>query len=72
MNILPEEFQPEAVDPTFNFENCAFRSDEEIEKTIRTCGCRPPVDLKEFECSHFKIYPLTSNFCAMCKSFQQK
>lgn len=59
-------------DPDFKINNCAFRSDEEESRSVQTCRCAHPKEVKGYHCAVHNIFPLQSAFCQACKEFKQK
>lgn len=56
----------------FRFNNCAYRSDDEDTKEIKTCSCPQTTTVKGHHCSFHGVFPLDLKFCGVCNEFIQK
>lgn len=62
----------EELTKEFKIDNCAFRSDEQISKLVRTCACPNMTEINGYHCSFHDVFPLNIDFCGACKDFKQK
>jgi 23S rRNA maturation mini-RNase III len=54
-----------------NFENCAHRSENQVTKKVKTCGCGKYKDVTGFECLKLGFFPLNPSKCENCTVFEE-
>lgn len=55
------------------FHTCKFRSDNEIEKTIKRCSCQGgDYNAKGFWCEKREIFQVTEQICVNCPVYEHK
>jgi hypothetical protein len=55
------------------FNTCKFRSESEVEKTIKRCSCQGgDLHLKGYWCEKKRLFQITENICSQCEEYESK